>query len=115
MGECKPLLRGGEPVLLVTPGARDGAGDGTRLEAWRTCHEDPLRRQSEFEGVQEWVAHSAGWAAQRWGRAGAGEPWLVPTQRRLAPGAVAVFRLHLSIVPAGVRGAEPAMCAAGRG
>ncbi len=93
-------LNGGGPALLVLPER------GTPLEAYvpmapageatASPFTDPTPRSVTFEGFFDWTVHSIGYARE-W-RA-AGDQWIAPTGRTLAPGQVVEFGVRLAAAP----------------
>ncbi len=93
-------LNGGGPALLVLP------EPGTPLEAYvpmapageatASPFTDPTPRSVTFEGFFDWTVHSIGYARE-W-RA-AGDQWIAPTGRTLAPGEAVEFGVRLAVAP----------------
>jgi hypothetical protein len=88
-------LSGRGPALLVVP---DGK---TPLEAWRPLNEpngpnNIFQRGNPYEGVFEWMVHSATYAENEWkGR----QPWNAPTIAVLPPGQTQSYGVAFLVAP----------------
>eukprot|EP00727_Mastigamoeba_balamuthi_P011149 m51a1_g6657 hypothetical protein (1131) ;mRNA; r:149604-153148 len=70
---------------------------GTTFEAWRPLADYVVPRGVTFEGIYEWVVHSAGWAASDW--KSTGTLWNKPTQVTLAPGKSVTYGFVFALAP----------------
>jgi len=88
-------LNGHGPALLVVP---DG---NTPLEAWHLLNEpngpnNIFQRGNPYEGVFEWMVHSAAYAENEWrGR----QPWNPPTMAILPPGKTQSYGVRFLLAP----------------
>jgi hypothetical protein len=102
-------LNGLGPVLLVVP---DGK---TPLEAWRLLNEpngpnNVFQRGNPYEGVFEWMVHSAAYAENEWkGR----QPWNAPTLSVLPPGQTQRYGVVFLVAPE-IRDVEQTLAANNR-
>jgi hypothetical protein len=102
-------LNGLGPVLLVVP---DGK---TPLEAWRLLNEpngpnNVFQRGNPYEGVFEWMVHSAAYAENEWkGR----QPWNAPTLSVLPPGQTQQYGVVFLVAPE-IRDVEQTLAANNR-
>eukprot|EP00727_Mastigamoeba_balamuthi_P011164 m51a1_g6670 hypothetical protein (177) ;mRNA; r:192164-193036 len=84
-------LNGRGSALVVLPER------GTTFEAWRPLKDHYVARGITFEGVYEWVVHSAGWAASDW--KSTGTLWNKPTQVTLPPGKSVTYGFVFALAP----------------
>jgi hypothetical protein len=88
-------LSGHGPALLVVP---DGK---TPLEAWRPLNEpngpnNIFQRGNPYEGVFEWMVHTAAYAENEWkGR----QPWNPPTMAVIPPGQTQSYGVAFLVTP----------------
>ena len=94
--------------------ARDGAPEAAGFEAWRPLRKDESRDSKGwmFEALYEIVFHSKAYAQEEWNYRGVKpDPWNIPTQATLLPGATATYGVRLRLaasvdhVPAALVGA----------
>ncbi len=97
-------LHGEGRVLLVIPEGK------TPFEAWRPLTDDPLPPGYTYEGLHEWMVHTAAYAETEWKNA---EQWNRPTSKVIKPGETVSYGVRFLLADS-LRDIESALVAAGR-